>query len=372
MSAPPATSAEPLPGRVSRTGWLRPLLWLLLLGAALTSVVLVDENEFVIVERLGVITAVYDQTQSTASDRGLHFKWPWPIATVRRFDRRELLFDPPAREMFTRDRKNVTVSSFLTWRIPSAKSPEVPLESRPVVQFYRRLGNRENAEARLDARLRASLSAEIGQADLNGLLHVDASDQGPGESRPLTAVAARTLAALTAATSQDSPVENLGLELLDLRIRRINLPEGNRIAVYERMRTERLRIAERYRSAGTAERLRIESQAQRQSDELLARADADAERIRGEGEAQALTILNEAHALDPQLYELQRTLAAYSQILNRQSTVVLSAGSRLFRLLQEGLPPADSQPPTPTGAPSQAGAARADAPGSQAPGEPVE
>ena len=108
------------------------------------------------------------------------------------------------------------------------------------------------------------------------------------------------------------------------------------------MRTERMRIAERYRSAGAAERLRIESQAQRQSDELLARADADAERIRGEGEAQALTILNEAHSLDPQLYELQRTLAAYSQILNRQSTVVLSAGSRLFRLLQEGLPSTDA------------------------------
>lgn len=343
MSAAASPSAELPQGGSPWTGRLRPVLWLLLLGALLTSVVLVDENEFVIVERLGVITAVYDQTQPTASDRGLHFKWPWPIATVRRFDRRELLFDPPAREMFTRDRKNVTVSSFLTWRIPSAKSAEVPLENRPVVQFYRRLGSRENAEARLDARLRAALSAEIGQSDLNGLLHVDASDRGPGEERPLSAVAQRTLAALTAATGQDSPVENLGLELLDLRIRRINLPEGNRIAVYERMRTERLRIAERYRSAGAAERLRIESQAQRQSDELLARADADAERIRGEGEAQALTILNEAHALDPQLYELQRTLAAYSQILNRQSTVVLSAGSRLFRLLQEGLPPTTSE-----------------------------
>jgi len=331
------------------SGWLRPVVGLLLLGALLTSVVFVDENEFVVVERLGVITAVYDQTDLTSSDRGLHFKWPWPIASVRRFDRRELLFDPPAREMFTRDRKNVTVSSFLAWRIPPAASADVPLENRPVVQFYRRLGSRENAEARLDARLRAALSAEIGQSDLNALLHVDASDEGPGEERPLSAVAQRTLAALNDSAGQESPVGNLGLELLDLRIRRINLPEGNRIAVYERMRTERLRIAERYRSAGAAERLRIESQAQRQSDELLARADADAERIRGEGEAQAVSILNEAHALDPQLYELQRTLAAYSQILNRQSTVVLSAGSRLFRLLQEGLPPTSATTSPPAG-----------------------
>ncbi|HBH50519.1 MAG TPA: protease modulator HflC [Planctomycetaceae bacterium] len=353
-TAPPI--AETYQATSSWTGWLRPLVGLCVLAALLTTVVFVDENEFVIVERLGVITAVYDQIAPTASDRGLHFKWPWPISTVRRFDRRELLFDPPAREMFTRDRKNVTVSSFLAWRIPSAASDAVPLESRPVVQFYRRLGSRENAEARLDARLRAALSAEVGQSDLNSLLHVDASDQGPGDERPLSAVAQRTLAALTAAAGQDSPVESLGLELIDLRIRRINLPEGNRIAVYERMRTERLRIAERYRSAGAAERLRIESQAQRQSDELLARADADAERIRGEGEAQAVTILNEAHALDPQLYELQRTLAAYSQILNRQSTVVLSAGSRLFRLLQDGLPPA-SRPGDPGADNSPAGPA---------------
>jgi membrane protease subunit HflC len=68
----------------------------------------------------------------------------------------------------------------------------------------------------------------------------------------------------------------------------------------------------------------------------MARAEADAERIRGEGEAEALATLNAAHALDPQLYEFQRTLAAYGQILNRQSTLVLSAGSRLFRLLHEG------------------------------------
>src|SRR6185436_14828204 len=127
-------------------------------------------------------------------------------------------------------------------------------------------------------------------------------------------------------------------ELVDLRIKRINLPEGNRQAVYERMRTERERIAERYRSAGLAERTRIESQARRQSDELLARADADAERIKGAGEAEAIRILNQAHAEDPEFYEFQRTLATYAKILNDRTTLVLSSGSRLFRLLIEGVP----------------------------------
>ena len=81
--------------------------------AVATSVVFVDETEFVLVETLGRISAVYDQTDPESGDRGLHFKLPWPIATVRSFDRRQQLFDPPGREMFTRDRKNVTVSSYL-------------------------------------------------------------------------------------------------------------------------------------------------------------------------------------------------------------------------------------------------------------------
>jgi len=139
----------------------------------------------------------------------------------------------------------------------------------------------------------------------------------------------------------ESMRDRLGIELVDLRIKRINLPEGNRTAVYERMRTERERIAERYRSAGLAEKTRIESQARRQSDELLARAEADAERIRGEGEAEAIHILNQAHARDPEFYEFQRTLATYTKILSERTTIVLSSGSKLFRLLTEGVP----QPP---------------------------
>jgi len=326
-----------------RRAWRRWLAAPLALAAAVSSVVFVDETELVIVERLGEIVAVYDQTAPPSSDRGLHFKLPWPVSVVRRFDCRQLLLDPPAREMFTRDRKNITVSSFLAWKIADP-APATPLTSRPVVTFFRRLGDRATAESRLDARLRAALSAEIARSDLNQLLQVETSEQGPGDDSPLSDVARRTHLALVAAMGSETLRESLGIDLIDLRIRRINLPEGNRIAVYERMRTERMRIAERYRSAGGAERTRVESQARRQSEELLARAEADAERIRGEGEAEALTVLNQAHALDPEFYEFQRTLSAYSRILNDQTTLVLSAGSRMFRLLREGAPGMEPQP----------------------------
>ena len=100
-----------------RTNWWRSLfviaLLVVMVFAAISSVVLVDETELVLVERLGHIAAVYDRPE----DRGLHFKWPWPIGTARRFDARVQLFDPPGREVFTADKKNITVETFVCWRV---------------------------------------------------------------------------------------------------------------------------------------------------------------------------------------------------------------------------------------------------------------
>lgn len=326
---------------------------LLVLWLVGTSVFFVDETEYVIVETLGRVVAVYDRTDPETSDRGLHFKLPWPIGAVRRFDRRVQLFDPAGREMFTRDRKNVTVGSFVCWRIAEVPAGDVPLADRPVVKFFRGLGNTAMAEARLEARLRSSLSTAFGSVELGDLLSTSGSETGPSGASPLEAIAERVRRDLERAEGGEGLRERLGIELVDLRIKRINLPEGNRLAVYERMRTERERIAERYRSAGLAEKSRIESQARRQSDELLARAESESERIRGEGEAEAIRILNEAHAQDPEFYEFQRTLATYGKVLNERTTLVLSAGSRLFRLLMEGVPGPDARSePAPRTTPS--------------------
>lgn len=310
-----------------------------------SSVIFVDETEDVIVETLGRMTAVYDRHDSRTGDRGWHLKAPWPVGIARRFDNRQQLYDPPGREMFTRDKKNVTVSSYLCWRIPEPME-DSPLEDRPVVRFYRGLGGMATAEARLDARMRSILSTAFGRVELAELLQAPHSEAGPGDTSPLAALSGRCLQQLRQRDDEAQGLrQRLGIEIVDLQIKRINLPEGNRYAVYERMRTERERIAERYRSAGRAEKTRIESQARRQSAELLSRADADAERIRGEGEAEAIAILNRAHAQDPEFYEFQRTLTTYSKILNDRTTLVLSASSRLFQLLTEGVPPL--QPATP-------------------------
>ena len=155
--------------------WWKLLLVALAIGLAWTSFVMVDETEFVIIERLGTISAVYD----TPSTRGLHFKLPWPVEAARRFDRRVHLFDPAGREVFTADKKNITVNAYLTWKIAESANAEIPYSERSVVRFYRSLGTNDIAEARLETRLRSILTTNVGSIKFDDLLDVDSSVTGP-------------------------------------------------------------------------------------------------------------------------------------------------------------------------------------------------
>ncbi|GDY09603.1 protein HflC [Planctomycetia bacterium] len=322
------------------THWRRTITVIVLIAviasAAVSSVVLVDETELVIVERLGHISAVYDRP----TDRGLHFKWPWPVGTARRFDARVQLFDPPGREIFTRDKKNVTVETFVCWRIGQSESKQ------SVVTFFRSLGSHEAAAARLESRLRSIVATRVGQLELSNLLRVDDPEAGPAANQAgvLEDLSREIREQLQQGRADGEPLlERLGIEIVDARVKRINFPLGNQQAVFERMKSERQKIADRYRSAGLAASTVIRSHADRQHAELLAKADGDAERIRGEAEAEATSILNQAHAADPEFYRTMRTLDAYRTILNDKTTLVLSASSSLLKMLSEGVP-GDAKP----------------------------
>ena len=331
MSQEPANPARPT--RVAR----RLGRWVLGLAACLlasTMIVFVDETEFVIVARFGRIVSVFDRPEQ----RGLQVKWPWPLETVRRFDRRLQLLSPPGREAFTHDRKNVTVEAYVLWKVADGTAQD--LSSRPVVRFFQSLGGIDVAEARLSSRLQSILTEQIGQSELAALLAARDSEAAPSESQgPLEKVSAEIRRELMQrADEKDSLRDRQGIEIVDVRIRRLNLPTGNMRAVFERMRSERQKIAERYRSAGLAENRMIRSLADRQAGELLAKANAEAERIRGDGDADAIRILNEAHSRDPEFASTLQTLEAYKQILNERTTLVLSASNSLLKLLVEGIP----------------------------------
>ena len=298
---------------------------LVLFGLAISSVLFVDETELVIVERLGAISQVYDRDQ----DRGLHFKVPWPLETSRRFDRRVQLLNLPAREILTRDKKNITLDAYVCWRIARLEDAgESTQDERPTVQFFRTLGDKGIAAARLESRFNSVLSARFGQVELDRLLEARDSAAAPDASSPglLEQLAGEIQKEVQSRSEGEGDLQSqLGIEIVAVGFERLNFPEGNRTAVYERMRSERRKIAERYRAEGLAESKVIRSQAELWATTLLARAGADAERIRGEAEAEATRILNAAHLEDPEFYRVLRTLDGYRKIIHPNTTLVLSA-----------------------------------------------
>ncbi|MDZ4683687.1 MAG: protease modulator HflC [Planctomycetaceae bacterium] len=353
----PASGRPPRRPASSVIAGVRWVLGLGLLALLPTTVVFVDETEFVLVERLGRIVAVYDRPD----DRGWQWKAPWPIDAVRRFDSRVQLLTPPGREVFTADRKNLVVEPFLCWRIagsPTENAP--PLADRPVVRFFRSLQTRESAETRIASRLQSVLTTEFGRRPMSELFAVrDAAADRATDAGPLTQLAAAIQSRLQQQGDEAEPwTDRLGITVESLSIRRINLPAGNQQAVYERMRSERQRIAERYRSAGQADSVLIRSQADRLAGEALAMANAEADRIRAAGEAEALRTLNAAYAKDPEFAQRLQMLDAYRQMLNQQTTLVMSANSPLWKLLSSGGVSVDEPIPSaihPENAPAAAG-----------------
>jgi membrane protease subunit HflC len=299
--------------------------------AGLRSWLIVDETEYVVVTDFGRIVAVYGDEPD---ESGLHARWPWQSAVA--IDRRLRVFDPPPREVLTGDKRNLEVASYVVWRV------------REPVRFLRSAATLEAAEARLSERVAAALSGAIGVRELAALASTDRAQW------KLDTVTADVLTAVKAPAQ-----EELGLEVLDVRLRRFTPPLEVRPAVFDLIRSERRQVAATLRAEGEAEYLSITSQAERQRDTTLAQADAEAERIRGRGAAEAARLANAAHARDPRFAEFLRTLDAYRAILDERSTIVLSAGSPLLRLLTQG-PSEDllgtpSPAPAPSPAPTTAG-----------------
>ena len=275
---------------------------------AVRSFVVVDETQYVLVTDFGRIVAVYGDRPGEA---GLHLKWPWQASLA--IDRRLQVFDPMPREVITGDKRNLEVGSYVVWRVGDPS------------RFVRSAATLDAAEARLDERVSAALSNAIGRRPLASLASTDAAVW------QLDALTGEVLAAV-APQARDE----LGVEVVDVRLRRFNHPVEVRPAVFELIRSERRQVAATLRAEGEAQYQTLTSQADRQRDTILAEADAEAERIRGQGDAEATRLFNEAHARDPKFYEFVRTLESYRAILDEKATVVLSSSSPLLKLLTQG------------------------------------
>lgn len=321
--------------------WAALLVIVALVAWGSTCAHLVDETEYVVVTQLGRIVHVYDQTGEAAeNDRGLHWKLPWPIQTARGFDRRLQVMETPPMEMLTGDPNNtggdpknitnITIECYVCWRVAD------------VEQFLKAVQTIPTAEDRLNERVGGALRSRIAQVPLSHLVSLPEEGTSAGG---IEAVTQGVIEELTGGGSGQESVDRMGIELVDVRLKRFNLPEQNRDAVYGRMRTERQRIVTEYISEGDSEAAMIRSRAERHKQQILARAEAEAQRIRGRAEAEATRIYTQAHQQDPEFFQFVRALEAFEKLLNEKTTLVLSASNPMFRLLSEGLPKLESAEP---------------------------
>jgi membrane protease subunit HflC len=141
----------------------------------------------------------------------------------------------------------------------------------------------------------------------------------------------------TTATAETE--RRFGVAVVDVQLKRVNFPEGNKFAVFARMRAERDRIAKEYRARGEETAIRIRAEADRQRTQLLSEAYRDAEKLKGEGDAEAARIYGQAYGRNPQFYKFVRTLESYKKILNDKTSIILSGDSELLKLLTQGKAP---------------------------------
>lgn len=265
-----------------------------------TSVVTVTQTQQAVVLQFGAV-------KRTINEPGLDFITPF-VQTVRYFDKRILPLESDPEEVITSDRKRIVVDAFARFRI---SDPVKYLQSSP---------NEDAARQRLLSLMNSSLRGVLGSQNFSALLS--------GERERLM----REIRDQMQAGARD-----LGIDIVDVRIRRADLPVNNQNAVFQRMQAERQQEAEKYRSEGDAEAQRITADADRQATVIRAEATQKSDILRGEGEAERNRILGEAYGRDPDFFEFYRSLKAYEASMNgSNTTMVVSPDSPFFRYFQRG------------------------------------
>ena len=278
--------------------WLMGLIAALLLLSL--SAFTVDEREYALVFRLGEIISV-------KKEPGLYFKVPM-VDNVRYYDRRILTLNWVEPDRFlTSEKKNVLVDSFVKWRIID-----------PVKYFVSVSGDELQAERRLSQTINDGLRAEFGKRTVHDVIS--------GERSQIMDILRQRA---------DRDARQIGIQVLDVRVKRVDLPQEVSDSVYQRMEAERKRVANELRSQGAAAAEKIRADADRQREIIIAEAYREAQRLKGQGDAKAAEIYAKAYGKSPEFYSFYRSLNAYRGSLKDKSDImVLDPNSDFFKYLR--------------------------------------
>lgn len=261
---------------------------------------IVNEGEYKIVLKFGEAVRISEAP-------GLKIKIPF-VESIYALPKYQMVFDSAATPILTLDQKPIIVDNYTIWRIDDAQ------------QFLRTLQTINSAEQRLDAAVYNAVRRRLSATEYGDIISAETA-RGSLNDEITNEVA--------------SAMENgkTGIKIIDVRIKRTDLPEENKASVFNRMISDRESIAARYLSEGDEEALRITSATDRQADIILSEARADAKEIVAEGDQEAARIYNEAYGADPEFYKLYRTLESYKISLNNEPVIMLPIDSPYARLL---------------------------------------
>jgi len=280
---------------------------LLILLLAFSSLYTVNEGQKGLLLRLGKIVNDSATGKAAVKNPGLHWKFPF-INQARLFDVRLQTMDIKSSRIVTREKKDVLVDYYVKWRIE-----DLPL------YFTRTGGNEFRAETLLEQKLNDSLRAEFGKRDISEVVSGERSD----------------IMSLLLSQAKKGGT-NLGIEVVDVRIKRIDLPTEVSAAVYERMRAERERIANEHRAEGKAVAEAIRAKADANVTVTLAKARGESSEIRGNGNAKAAKIYADAYSKDVEFYAFIRSLSAYKDSFSsKKDMLVLQPGSQFFNYFNQ-------------------------------------
>ena len=265
-----------------------------------SAIFIVDETEQVVILQLG-------KPVKTVTKPGLNFKLPFPIQEKITFDDRLLEYDSPPEEILSKDKKSLIVDNYVRWKIVD------PLQFLKTVQAI------PTAKSRMDDIVYSELRRELGTHDMVEIITENREE--------IMDVITR---------ESNSATLDYGISVVDVRIRRVDLPAENEASIYARMEAERKRQANKFRSEGEEEAQKIRAATDRDKTIILADAYKEAERIRGEGDAKAVQVYARSYSSDPKFYEFVRTLDTYKKVVDDKTTLVLPSDSKLFKLLLDG------------------------------------
>jgi membrane protease subunit HflC len=303
---------------------------LAVLGVALFGLFLLQASMFTVAENEQVLITQFGRIiGSSVQAPGLHWKTPF-VQEIHSFDKRWLEWDGAPNQIPTRDKKYIWVDVFARWRISDTN------------KFYKRLRDEQSAYSRLDDIIDGEVRNVVANHDLIDIVRStsrsfergDETDDATAEVAVFTPTLGREQIAALVLQKAAEVMPEYGIELADIKIKRVTYVESVQQKVFERMISERKRIAARYRSEGSGKRAEIEGKVERELSRVRSEAYRKAEEIRGKADAEAADIYADAYNRDPELYGFLKSLETYKSIVNEDTELVLSTSAPLLKYLR--------------------------------------